>query len=95
MEHWICLGAHRDLVRVCGERVLAYNTRSGETHLLDALAGAALLAVLEQRGTARALARRLAQDLPPGAVADWDLAVERVLRELAEQGLVEARPGCG
>jgi PqqD family protein of HPr-rel-A system len=92
MQTWKCHGARPGLVRVWNDRAVAFNALSGETHVLGGLATAALLALFEAPSTTRALARRLAADLPPGPVADWDHGVETTLRELEALGLIEGEP---
>jgi PqqD family protein of HPr-rel-A system len=94
MRIWTCLGARRDLVAVWDESAVAFNALSGETHVLNAVAAAALLALFDGPTTTRALARRLARDLPPGPVDDWDRTVEAALRGMEALGLVEATDAC-
>jgi PqqD family protein of HPr-rel-A system len=89
MQTWKCLGARPDLIRVWNDRAVAFNVLSGETHILGGLATATLLALFERPSTTRALARRLASDLPPGPVEGWDHGVETTLRELETLGLIE------
>ena len=81
--------ARPDLIRVWNDRAVAFNALSGETHVLGGLATATLLALFDRPSTTRALARRLAADLPPGPVEGWDHGVEATLRELEQLGLVE------
>jgi len=89
MQTWKCIGARPDLDRVWADRSVAFNALSGETHVLGGLATAALLALFETPSTTRSLARRLAADLPPGPVEEWDRGVETTLRELESLGLIE------
>lgn len=95
MTTWTCLGARRDLVALWGECAVVYNTLSGETHVLNALAAAALLALLERPMTAPALAQDLARDLPSGPVEAWGREVEAALSGMEALGLVEAADRCG
>jgi PqqD family protein of HPr-rel-A system len=95
MTTWTSLGARRDLVAVWGDSAVVYNTLSGETHVLNALAAAALLALLERPMTAPVLAQDLVRDLPPGSDAAWDREVEAALSGMEALGLVEATDRCG
>lgn len=95
MTTWTCLGARRDLVVLWSDCAVVYNTLSGETHVLNALAAAALLALLERPTTARALAQDLARDLPSAPLDAWDREVEAALAGMEALGLIEAAGRCG
>lgn len=79
--HWRCWDG----------QYVVFNSASGDTHLLHFAAGEALKLIEQSPSDASKVCAQLADRLetPPGA--ELSAQVDRLLRELAELGLIEAR----
>lgn len=70
------------LVRCWGDQCVAYDTRSGDTHLLNALAGHALLCLAQGIETFDALAQCVAGTMEAEADAAFEANLRQILGDL-------------
>lgn len=73
---------------------VVYNPLSGSTHVLDIASGRVLMAVMEERMSARDICRHLAQFLDVQDDAGMAKTVAGLIAQLDELGLIEPVGGC-
>ena len=73
---------------------IVYNPLSGDTHILDIVAGEILRAVMEQPMQGRALARHIAAFLEVPDDDNTAANVNQILHRLDELGLIEPHAAC-
>ena len=73
---------------------IAYNPLSGDTHILDIVAGEVLRAVMENPVQGRVLARHIAAFLEVPDDLTTAANVSEILHRLDELGLIEPVPAC-
>ena len=77
--------------RVWDDQVVVFNAASGDTHLLNLVAGEALRCLQEPADAAQ-LAQRVAAAVNVSPDGDFLEQIADLLEELAELGLIEAVP---
>jgi PqqD family protein of HPr-rel-A system len=75
-------------LRFWGEQCVAYDRRSGDTHLLSALAGQALFCAREEINGFDALLGETARALGADADAEFAAVLRETLAELESKGLL-------
>jgi PqqD family protein of HPr-rel-A system len=73
---------------------VVYNPLSGDTHILDVVAGDVLSVVVESPTGARAICRHIADFLDVPDDENTRANVAEILHRLDELGLIEPVPGC-
>lgn len=73
---------------------VAYNPLSGDTHILDIVAGEVLRVITENPVAGPALSSRVAAFLDVPDDANTAVSVGRILHRLDELGLIEPLPDC-
>jgi PqqD family protein of HPr-rel-A system len=89
---WVGAGAQFDF-RHFGDESALFDRRSGLTHFLSAAAVEALEFLSERALSVTELTDRLAALCEPPVPENFDLQVERMLRQLANLDLIEPAPG--
>ena len=74
------------------DEVVAYDSRAGDTHLLDPVASAFVTALESSSQTSYKLARMLIREFEPSPDADVDALTEATLVRLRDLGLVDSAP---
>jgi PqqD family protein of HPr-rel-A system len=87
---WVSVEFHALLWETWEHEHFVFNPRSGETHVLNDLAGEMLRALAEKPHTAAELALRFRDRLAGGGPDDVQPAVDALLRQLDQLGLVDA-----
>jgi len=88
---WRVHGCDPQSIKVWAEDTVVFNALSGQSHVLNTLAGEILLRLLEHPADREALAAQLSATLETPIDADLRAAIDNALAEMDELGLITSR----
>lgn len=89
MSNWRVIGCRRETIRLWDDDCVAFNSLSGATHILSAVAGEVLFILFEHSADTSELRVGLATKFAVPDDADLGAAVDRALAEMDELGLIQ------
>jgi PqqD family protein of HPr-rel-A system len=89
MRRWRVVGCRTELMRLWGDQCVLFNTASGQTHQLNALAEAALRVMLARPMAAPEVAAALAVELEVDPDPAWSAQFDRLIEDFDRLGLIE------
>jgi len=89
MTKWRVIGCRRATIRLWDNDCVVFNSLSGATHILSAVAGEVLFSLLSQPSDPTDLRARIAATFAVSDDADLAAAVDRAIAEMDELGLIE------
>ena len=93
MVVWRVVGCAPTNIRIWDDEAVVFSSHSGSTHVLSAVAGEALFSLIEDGpADAKTLCRRLGQRHEMDVDEALEAAVDRVIWEMDELGLIAEMP---
>lgn len=92
MRRWRVTGCRPELIRLWDDQCVLFNTSSGQTHQLNALAEAALRVMMARPMTASEVAEALAGELDAEGDPAWLQQFDQLIAEFDRLGLIEPAP---
>lgn len=90
MTVWRVVGCDPANIRIWDDEAVVFSSHSGATHVLSAVAGEALFALLDGAADAQTLCERLASRHQISNDSDLADVVARLVREMDDLGLIAA-----
>ena len=88
---WRVHGCDPQAIKIWAEDTVVFNTLSGQSHVLNTLAGEILLRLLDRPADREALATQLSATLEAPIDDDLRAAIDNALAEMDELGLITSR----